>query len=74
MVILKYKEYLLTQHPREAIWVYDLCTELPEWDAKKEEYVFRKKPKRIDARDARRIIAENGLVCVCNNKYGMIYK
>jgi hypothetical protein len=72
-VILRYKEWL-TISPEESYWVYDLCSEMPEWSASKKEYVFRKAPKRIDAQKAREIIRKEGLVCVCNNEYGRIYK
>jgi hypothetical protein len=73
MVILKYKESLKIL-PNEVFWVYDMCEEMPEWDTVKQEYVFRKKPKRIDARTAKEIIRKEGLVCVCHNEYGRIYK
>lgn len=72
--ILKYKEWLLKQHPREAVWVYDVASEMPVWDGKKKEYVFKKKTKRIDPRKAKKIIEENHLVCVYSDKNGMIYK
>lgn len=72
MVILKYKEHLLTS-PKEAMWVYDLCPQMPEWDEKAKDYVC-KKEKRIDAVDARRIIKENGLKCVHSDENGKIYK
>lgn len=72
-MILKYKERLLKQHPREAVWVYDLATEMPEWNERKQEYVFKRQPKRIDPREAKQIIADKGLKCVCDNKYGRIY-
>lgn len=72
MIILKYLEYLIT-NPKEAYWVYDLCNEFPTWNEVKQDYVFKKKPKRISAQKAREIIKENGLTCVCNNEYGRIY-
>ena len=73
MVILRYKEYLVVS-PNEAFWVYDMCEEMPEWDAVQQEYVFRKRPKRITAQKAREIIKEHGLTCVCNNEHGRIWK
>lgn len=73
MVILRYREFLKIL-PNEAYWVYDVCEELPEWDVVKQEYIFRKKPKRISAQEAKKLIKEHGLVCVCNNEYGRIYK
>ena len=72
-IILRYKEYL-TISPEEAFWVYDLCAEMPEWDVVKQDYNFKKSPKRIDAQKAKEIIKKEGLVCVCNNEYGRIYK
>lgn len=72
-IVLRYKEYL-TISPEEAYWVYDLCSEMPEWDAVKQDYIFRKLPKRIDAQRAKEIIKKEGLVCVCNNEHGRIYK
>lgn len=71
-VILKYKECLRIS-PDESYWVYDLCPEMPEWDIEKQDYVCRKKAKRIDSKKAKEIIKEEGLVCVCNNEYGRIY-
>lgn len=71
-IILRYKEWL-TISPEDSYWVYDLCTEMPEWDSTKQEYVFRKSPKRIDAQKAKEIIKREGLMCVCNNEYGRIY-
>jgi hypothetical protein len=72
MVILKYLEWLITK-PNETFWVYDLCKEMPTWDEKKQEYVFKKEPKRIDAQKAREIISKEGLKCVCKNEHGRIY-
>ena len=63
MFILKYREWLRPLES-EAIWVYDLCTELPEWSDFHKEYVFKREPKRIDAREAKILIKENNLKCV----------
>lgn len=71
-IIIKYKEWLAVS-PQETFWVYDLCEEFPTWDEKKQDYVFRKSPKRIDAKKAKEIIRNEGLVCVCNNEHGRIY-
>lgn len=71
-VVLRYKEFL-TISPEEAYWVYDLCAEMPEWDSIKQDYVFRKSPKRISAQRAKQIIKDEGLICVCNNEHGRIY-
>lgn len=71
-VILKYKEWLNIA-PEDTYWVYDLCSEMPEWDAQKQAYVFIKTPKRIEAHKAREIIRKEGLRCICNNEYGRIY-
>lgn len=71
-VILRYKEWLNIA-PEETYWVYDLCAEMPEWDASKKDYVFKKAPKRIEAQRAREIIKKEGLVCVFNNEHGRIY-
>lgn len=73
MIILRYREFLKIL-PNDAYWVYDMCDEMPEWDVVKQEYIFRKKPKRIDAQTAKKLIREHGLVCVCNNEHGRIYK
>ena len=72
MIILKYLECLITS-PKEKMWVWDKCDELPWWDEGKKEYVFKKKPKRIDAKEAKELIKEHGLKCVCSNEYGRIY-
>ena len=72
MIILKYLEYLITT-PKDAIWVYDRCEEMPKWDMLKQDYIFEKKPQRISAQKAREIIKEHGLTCVCNNEHGRIY-
>lgn len=72
MVILKYKESLITS-PRDAYWVYDVCAELPEWSEVTQDYIFRRKPKRVSAKEAKELIKEHGLVCVCNNEFGKIY-
>lgn len=72
MIILKYLEYLITT-PKDAIWVYDICEDLPKWDMLKQGYIFEKKPKRITAQKARELIKEHGLTCVCNNEHGRIY-
>ena len=71
-IIIRYKEWLITA-PKDAYWVYDLCDEMPEWDSVEQDYVFRKKPKRIDSRKAKDIIQKEGLVCVCDNEDGRIY-
>lgn len=71
--ILKYKEWGIFA-PSEARWVYDLIKEEPEWSEKIKDYIFKKRPKRIDPRDAKKIIKEHDLKCVCKNEYGMIYK
>lgn len=59
--------------PSEAYWVYDMCEEMPEWDMVKQDYIFKRKPKRITAQRAKDVIKEYGLTCVCNNEYGRIY-
>lgn len=71
-VILKYKEWLAIL-PNEAFWVYDLCEFMPKYDKITQEFWFDKKPKRIDAREARTIIREEGLSCIYNNEHGKIY-
>lgn len=71
-IILKYLEWLET-NPTETYWVYDLCKEFPTWDEDKEDYVFKRNPKRISAQKAREIIRKEGLQCVADNKYGRIY-
>lgn len=71
-VVLKYREWLAVM-PSEAYWVYDLCSEMPHWDEKKQDYVSKKKPQRITAQEARQIIKKHGLSCVCNNEHGRIY-
>lgn len=72
MYILKYKEQLILNQG-DARWVYDLCNELPEWDALKKDYIFKKEPKRIDPREAKELIKKHDLKCVCNNEYGRVY-
>ena len=72
-IIIRYKEWLITA-PKDAYWVYDLCNEFPTWDEDKQDYVFKKEPKRISAQKAREIIKKEGLVCVSDNEYGRIYK
>jgi hypothetical protein len=69
MIILKYLEYLIT-NPKDAIWVYDRCDELPKWDEAKQDYVFKRPPKRIDPREAKELIKEHGLKCVHKTKEG----
>lgn len=54
--------------------MYEVIDDWPEWDDKKQDYVFEKKPKRISAREAREIIRDNGLRCVCQNEEGKIYE
>lgn len=73
MVILRYREWLNIA-PSEAMWVYDVCEEMPKWDIVKQEYIFEKNPKRITAQKAKEIIKEHGLTCVCNNKHERIWK
>lgn len=69
MFILKYKEWLLSME-NDAVWVYDLCKELPRWSRTKKDYIFSREPKRIDAREAKKIIEECGLVCVYTDEEG----
>lgn len=71
-IILKYKESLIIS-PEEAFWVYDLCEGFPTWDETKQEYVFKRSPKRISAKKAKEIIKLEGLHCVANNEHGRIY-
>lgn len=59
--------------PQETFWVYDLCEEFPTWNEKKQDYVFKKEPKRISPQRAKQIIKEEGLKCVCTNEYGRTY-
>lgn len=73
MVILKYLESLIVS-PKEKYWTYELLPNMPTWDKKKKEYVCKGKTKVISANEAQKLIKENGLTCVCNNKYGKIYK
>ena len=69
MWILAYKEWLLSME-NDARWVYDRCDELPEWDESKQEYIFKKQPKRIDPREAKELIKEHGLKCIHKTKEG----
>jgi hypothetical protein len=71
-IIIKYKEWLITA-PKDAYWVYDLCNEFPTWDESKQDYVFKKPPKRIDAQTAKQIIKDNSLKCVHNDEDGRVY-
>lgn len=71
--ILKYKEWGIFA-PSEARWVYDLAKVEPVWDEKKEEYIFKKQPKRIDPREAKKTIEEHELSCVYSDEDGMIYR
>lgn len=73
MIVLKIKEWLITDK-KEKLFVYEVIDDWPEWDDKKQDYVFKKKPKRISAREAREIIRDNGLHCVCQNEEGKIYE
>lgn len=73
-IIIKYKEWLKGRDEGTADWVYDLCSEYPEWDAYKKEYIFKKRPKRLDPREAKEYIRNHGMVCVCNNEDGMIFE
>ena len=72
MVILRYLESLIT-NPNDAVWVYDVCSEMPVWDEEEQDYVFKKTPKRVDPREAKSLIKEHGLKCVCDNEHGRIY-
>lgn len=72
MIVLRYLEGLITA-PNDKKWVYDKCEEWPIWSDIKQDYVFKKAPKRIDAREAKELIKEHDLKCVCNNEYGRIY-
>lgn len=72
MVILKYKEWLLVA-PKEKMWTYELCQEMPVWDEKKQDYLTRRKPRTLDPREAKKLIEEHSLKCVHKNKYGEIY-
>ena len=71
-IILKYKEWL-TISPCDARWVYDVCSSMPKYDKINQVVEFEKTPKRIEAREAKRIILEEGLDCVFSNEYGKIY-
>lgn len=53
--------------------MYEVIDAFPKWDDEKQDYVFKKKPKRITAQEAREIIRDNGLHCVCQNEEGKIY-
>jgi hypothetical protein len=46
---------------------------MPKYDKASNVAWFEKKPRRIDAREARKIIREEGLSCVCDNEHGKIY-
>ena len=72
MIILKYLEYLITT-PNSAMWVYDRCEALPTWCPKKQDYVFTRKPKRIDPREAKELIEKHELKCVYKDDNGVIY-
>lgn len=72
MIVLKIKEWLITQ-PQQKLFVYEVIDAFPKWDDEKQDYVFKKKPKRITAQEAREIIRDNGLHCVCQNEEGKIY-
>ena len=72
MWILKYREWLLSAE-NDARWVYDLCKEMPEWNENKQEYIFKKEPKRIDPREAKEIIKKNKLTKVFENEHGKVY-
>ena len=69
MYILKYKEWLLLSR-EEARWVYDVCDELPVWSDTKKDYVFKKEPKRIDPREAKKLIKEHSLKCIHETEEG----
>lgn len=72
MVILKYTEGLISTKG-DLRWVYDVCTEMPQWSLVQQDFIFKRKPKRVSAQEARRLIKENNLICVCDNEYGKIY-
>lgn len=72
MVILRYKEWLNIPNS-EVVWVYDLCSEMPRWSDAKQDYVFTKSPKRIASQEAKDLIAQHDLTCVCRNEHGRIY-
>ena len=46
---------------------------MPKYDKINQVVEFEKTPKRIEAREAKRIILEEGLDCVFSNEYGKIY-
>ena len=69
MIVLKYKEWLNIPDS-DCIWVYDRCEELPTWNEEIQDYIFKKKPKRIDAREAKQLIKEHGLKCVHETEEG----
>lgn len=71
-IIIKYKEWLITA-PKDAYWVYDLCDDFPIWDEKKQDYVFKKTPKRISPQQAKEIIRKKRLKCISNDEHGRIY-
>lgn len=73
-MILKYKEWAVGTHPKEARWVYDLTNETPTWNERKEEYVFKKEPQRLDPREAKKLMQEHKMECVYSDANGMIYK
>lgn len=73
MVILFYLESLIVS-PKEKYWTYELLPEMPHWDDKKKNYVCKGRSKKITLQEAKELIRRHNLMCVCDNKYGKIYK
>jgi hypothetical protein len=73
MVVFKIKEWL-TIDPKTKFWVYEVSEEYPVWNEQKQDYIFKKAPKRIDSRTAKKIIKENHLQCVYKDEDGRIYE
>lgn len=63
----------MISRPKEAIWVYDLEPQMPKWDKHKQDYIPNKKTKRLDPREAKRLIKENNLKCIHSCDDGKIY-
>ena len=72
MIVHKYKEWLISK-PKEAYWVWDTYKEFPTWNERKQDYVFKKEPKRISAKEAKELIKKHGLVKVYSDEDGTIY-
>lgn len=72
MIVHQYKEWLLSA-PKEAYWVWDTYDEFPTWSEKKQDYVFKKEPKRISAKEAKELIKKHNLVMVYSDDDGTIY-